>query len=90
MRIFTVGHSTRSLEQLLALLGAHGVATLVDVRRFPASRRHPQFNREALELALPVTAIGYLWLEGLGGRRSRRKGSPHTAWEVPRDPVPCM
>jgi hypothetical protein len=86
-RVLTVGHSTRTLEELLALLAAHGVGALCDVRRFPASRRHPQFNRDALERALPAagpaSGIEYLWLEGLGGRRSRQKGSPHTAWQVP-------
>lgn len=82
MRIYTVGHSTRSLEELVAMLRAHGVELLVDVRRFPASRRHPHFSRESLEGALPEAGIGYLWLEGLGGRRSRRKDSPHTAWRV--------
>ncbi|MFH0901603.1 MAG: DUF488 domain-containing protein [Pseudomonadota bacterium] len=83
MQVFTVGHSTRILEQLLAILAAHGVGVLIDVRRFPSSRRHPQFNHEGLEEALPLVGIEYLWLEGLGGRRSRRKGSPHTAWDVP-------
>lgn len=82
MKIYTVGHSTRSLEELIAMLRAHGVELLVDVRRFPASRRHPHFSRESLERTLPEAGIEYLWLEGLGGRRSRRKDSPHTAWRV--------
>ena len=85
MRIYTVGHSTRSLEELVEVLRAHGVELLVDVRRFPGSRRHPHFARESLERALPEAGIEYLWLEGLGGRRARRKGrkdSPHTAWRV--------
>jgi uncharacterized protein (DUF488 family) len=82
MTFFTVGHSTRSLPELVAVLRGHGVDLLVDVRRFPGSRRHPQFSRENLERALPEAGIGYLWLEGLGGRRSGRKGSPHTAWRV--------
>lgn len=88
MRIYTVGHSTRSLEELVEVLRAHGVELLVDVRRFPASRRHPHFARESLERTLPEAGIEYLWLQGLGGRRSGqkgrkgRKGSPHTAWRV--------
>ena len=64
------------------MLRAHGVELLVDVRRFPASRRHPHFSRESLERTLPEAGIEYLWLEGLGGRRARRKDSPHTAWRV--------
>ena len=82
MRIFTVGHSTRSLEELVSILQAHGIGLLVDVRRFPASRRHPHFGRESLETALPEAEIEYLWLADLGGRRSRAKDSPHTAWRV--------
>lgn len=82
MTVYTVGHSTRSLPELVASLRAHGVELLVDVRRFPGSRRHPHFSRESLERALPASGIGYLWLEGLGGRRSGRAGSPHTAWKV--------
>jgi uncharacterized protein (DUF488 family) len=53
------------------------------VRRFPASRRHPQFRRAALADAITAHDIHYHWLEGLGGRRSRRAGSPHTAWKEP-------
>lgn len=83
MTVYTLGHSTRTLEELLAILRAHGVELLVDVRRFPASRRHPHFSRERLERAFPVAGIDYLWLEGLGGRRPGRQGSPHVAWRVP-------
>lgn len=82
MRLYTVGHSTRSLEELVEVLRSHGVELLVDVRRFPGSRRHPHFARESLEGALPEAGIDYLWLQGLGGRRSARKDSPHTAWRV--------
>lgn len=82
-RIYTIGHSTRSLPELVAILRAHGVELLVDVRRFPGSRRHPHFAREVLEAALPEAGIDYLWLEALGGRRPARKGSPHTAWRIP-------
>jgi uncharacterized protein (DUF488 family) len=81
--LFTVGHSTRSLEELLALLGEHAIEVLIDVRRFPGSRRHPHFAREALGAAVHAAGIEYRWVEALGGRRSRRPGSPHTAWRVP-------
>lgn len=82
MRLFTVGHSTRSLDELVAILRSHGVARIADVRRFPASRRHPHFARESLERSLPEAGIDYRWFPGLGGRRSRRQDSPHTAWRV--------
>jgi uncharacterized protein (DUF488 family) len=81
--VFTIGHSTRALDEFLALLAAHGVERLVDVRRFPASRRHPHFAREALAGSLRGAGVDYRWVEALGGRRSRRAGSPHTAWRVP-------
>lgn len=81
--IFTLGHSTRELDELIHVLRTHGVELLVDVRRFPASRRHPHFNRERLEGALQDAGVDYLWRgEALGGKRSGRKGSPHTAWKV--------
>src|SRR5947199_6111295 len=79
---FTAGHSTRPVEELLALLAEHGVTTLVDVRRYPASRRHPQFSRDALAASLAGAGIQYVHEPDLGGRRSARPGSPHTAWRV--------
>lgn len=79
--VFTVGHSTRSTEELVALLQAAAVDELVDVRRYPASRRHPHFNRGPLEEALNVAGIGYRHVEILGGRRGApAEGSPNTAW----------
>lgn len=80
--VFTLGHSTRSIEELLGLLNEHGIRTLVDVRRYPGSRRHPQFSREALASSLAGAGIGYVHEPDLGGRRSARPGSPHTAWRV--------
>jgi uncharacterized protein (DUF488 family) len=80
MRVFTVGHSTHSLEELLALLAGHGVARLADVRRFPRSRRHPQFNLESLRDA---PGIDYRHLPALGGRRRPRPDSPNGGWEHP-------
>lgn len=80
--LYTVGHSTHALGVFLDLCRGHGVGHVVDVRRFPASRRHPHFGREVLAAALAEAGIGYTWLAALGGRRSRREGSPHTAWRV--------
>ena len=79
-RIWSIGHSTRPLEELIALLNENGIRKLVDVRRFPASRRHPQFNRDALERSLPAAGIEYHWMPELGGRRAPRKDSRNTAW----------
>jgi uncharacterized protein (DUF488 family) len=81
--VFTIGHSTRALDDFLVLLAAHAIAALVDVRRFPGSRRHPHFARPALAESAARAGIEYRWVEALGGRRSRRAGSPHTAWRVP-------
>ena len=80
--VFTAGHSTRPIEELLALLAEHGVRTLVDVRRFPGSRRHPQFSRDTLAASLAGAGIQYVHEPGLGGRRAARPDSPHTAWRV--------
>jgi uncharacterized protein (DUF488 family) len=80
--IYTAGHSTRPIEELLDLLAGHGIARLVDVRRFPASRRHPQFSREALAAALAGRGIEYRHEPDLGGRRTPRPDSPNTAWRV--------
>jgi len=81
-RLYTVGHSSRSLDELVELLREHQIALLIDVRRYPGSRRNPQFARAALEQALPAAGIDYRWVEALGGRRPRRRESPHTAWRV--------
>lgn len=79
--VFTVGHSTRSLEAFVALLAEAGVAVVADVRRFPASRRHPQFNATALAGTLPGHGVGYRHFEALGGRRDPRPDSPNTLWK---------
>ena len=80
MVVYTVGHSTLPLDAFLAALRAGGIACIADVRRFPASRRHPHFAREPLADALARAGIRYAWLLGLGGRRRGRAGSPHVAW----------
>jgi uncharacterized protein (DUF488 family) len=78
--IFTIGHSTRPLEELIALLARNGVMQLADVRTVPKSRRHPQFVREALAGSLPRAAIAYRHFPGLGGLRKPRRDSINTAW----------
>jgi uncharacterized protein (DUF488 family) len=78
--VYTLGHSTRTLEALTALLAEHAIRGVADVRRFPASRRHPHFAREALERTLPAAGIRYDWVPALGGRRPTRPDSPHVAW----------
>ena len=78
--LYTIGHSTRSLEELVSALKAHDIETLVDIRAFPMSRRLPHFNRESLESSLPGQGIRYIWMKTLGGyRKATRKDSPHTA-----------
>ena len=74
--LITFGHGTASREQLLDLLTGAGVAAVVDVRRFPGSRTHPDLRREALEEWLPADGIGYRWEERLGGRRTLPPGEP--------------
>jgi uncharacterized protein (DUF488 family) len=82
--LLTVGHSTRPIDEFLALLEAHGIARVVDVRRFPGSRRHPHFGRERLAAALAARGIDYVHEEELGGRRGGGAGeggaSPNRAW----------
>jgi uncharacterized protein (DUF488 family) len=82
-RIFTIGHSTRSGDELLDLLREHEVTCLVDVRRFPGSRRHPQFAAEALAAAHAAAGIAYVGEPDLGGFRKGRPDSPNTAWRAP-------
>lgn len=78
--IWTIGHSTRAIDELLALLQAHGVTSLVDVRKFPMSRRHPQFNRESLLDSLASAGLRYRHMPELGGLRKSRPDSPNTGW----------
>jgi uncharacterized protein (DUF488 family) len=78
--IFTVGHSTRSLDELIMLLRRHGVALVADVRSMPRSRRHPHFAAEALAQSLPEAGLAYRHVPGLGGMRRPRPDSINTAW----------
>ncbi|MGA7244033.1 MAG: DUF488 domain-containing protein [Terracidiphilus sp.] len=78
--LYTIGHSTHSIEEFIELLNAHHVHHLVDVRSIPKSRHVPQFNTNALEASLRAANIDYTHLKALGGRRSTRKNSINTGW----------
>jgi uncharacterized protein (DUF488 family) len=81
--VHTIGHSTRSLEEFLGLLRTFAINHVVDVRRFPASRRHPHFARDALAAALAGAGMGYTHEPAMGGFRSPRQDSPHVGWRTP-------
>ncbi len=78
--IWTVGHSTRTLEEFFAILDAYQIKSLVDVRSFPGSRRYPHFGRELLAETLPAHGIDYQWMPKLGGRRRKQPDSINLAW----------
>ena len=80
MIVYTVGHSTRPIEEFIALLQAHGVTQLADVRTIPKSRRHPHFAQESLSLWLPAEGIAYRHCPGLGGLRKPSPDSPNGGW----------
>lgn len=80
MQLYTIGHSTRTLDELVEALRGFGVRTLVDIRTIPRSRRVPQFNRDALRRSLPRRRISYRHLPALGGLRRPRADSHNTAW----------
>lgn len=78
--IWTIGHSTHSFENLVAMLHSFNIDLIADVRSFPGSRKFPQFNKEALEISLPQNNIQYRHLVELGGRRKAQPDSKNTAW----------
>ena len=78
--LFTVGHSTRSIEEFLALLKAHGVCQVVDVRTVPRSRRNPQFGIDVLPESLAAAGINYAHMPSLGGLRRPLHDSPNMGW----------
>ena len=80
--LLTIGHSTHPIERFTELLQGAGAGALADVRRFPGSRRHPQFARDALAEALAAAGIAYAHLPELGGRRAPAPDSPHGGWRV--------
>jgi uncharacterized protein (DUF488 family) len=79
--IYTIGHSTRSIEQFLAMLKAHGIEEVVDVRTIPKSRHNPQFGQDLLAASLQEDGIAYAHLATLGGLRRPAKESINTGWE---------
>jgi uncharacterized protein (DUF488 family) len=79
MNIFSIGHSTHPIEQFLGLLAEQDIESLADIRRFPSSRKFPQFNQDQLASAVQLAGIEYHWLEALGGRRSETQGESRTA-----------
>ena len=82
LSIFTIGHSTHPLDRFLALLTQHDIEALVDIRRFPGSRRHPQFGKDNLAGALRESGVEYHWPEALGGRRhNQQDDSPNLGLE---------
>ncbi len=82
-RVFTIGHSTRSFDEVVEMLRGNEVTDLVDVRSLPGSRKYPQWNQDAIEEALPKD-IGYRWIKDIGGRRYTPVGtpSPNSGWRV--------
>jgi uncharacterized protein (DUF488 family) len=79
--IFTIGHSTRPLDEFIDMVKAHGVQLVADVRTIPRSRHNPQFNGDALAKSLKASAIDYVHMPGLGGLRHARKDSVNQGWE---------
>jgi uncharacterized protein (DUF488 family) len=78
--VWTIGHSTRPLDAFLDLLARYRLEAVADVRRFPGSRRQPQYAQAALHASLAERGIAYRWLPALGGRRRPRPDSPNSAW----------
>jgi uncharacterized protein (DUF488 family) len=83
LTIWTIGHSTRSADAFVHVLQVHGVELVADVRRFPGSRRHPQFGGTALCERLAAEGLDYAWLSRLGGRRRVDAGPEHLGWRHP-------
>jgi uncharacterized protein (DUF488 family) len=78
--LWTIGHSTHPIEDFLAILKAHDIEAVADVRQFPGSRRYPQFGKDALAKSLACAGIIYTHFPELGGRRRPQPHSPNTAW----------
>ncbi len=78
--IWTIGHSTHAWEAFVDVLQAHRIDSIVDVRRFPGSRKFPWFGSDAMSSQLPRDGVGYEWIPQLGGRRSVLPGSPNGGW----------
>jgi uncharacterized protein (DUF488 family) len=80
LTVYTIGHSTRALDEFVALLHAHGVTQLADIRTIPRSRRHPHFVGLAMSESLPAAGISYRHFAGLGGLRKPLADSPNSGW----------
>lgn len=78
--IYTIGHSTHSAEEFIALLEAYGIKALIDIRTIPRSRHNPQFNKEELARALRRPQVSYTHINDLGGLRKAKKDSPNLGW----------
>jgi uncharacterized protein (DUF488 family) len=79
--VFTIGHSTRGIDELIELLHAHGVRLLADIRTIPRSRRNPQFEQSRLSASLQGAGLDYIHLPALGGLRKPHKDSPNSGWQ---------
>lgn len=78
--VWTIGHSTHSLEDFIAMLQSFRIKLLADIRSFPGSRKFPHFNKEALQISLPQNGIKYIHIKNLGGRRKANPDSKNTGW----------
>ncbi|MCC7400211.1 MAG: DUF488 domain-containing protein [Chitinophagaceae bacterium] len=78
--VYTIGHSTHSIEEFINMLHSFSIEHLVDIRSFPGSRKFPQFNKENLEASLKENGIEYTHIKELGGRRKVKKDSKNTRW----------
>lgn len=81
--VWTIGHSTRTLEELVIMLHSFKIELVADIRSYPGSRRYPQFNKESLAISLPENNLQYIHLKELGGRRKVNPDSKNTAWRHP-------
>ncbi|AVR46813.1 Fe-S cluster assembly protein HesB [Christiangramia fulva] len=78
--LYTIGHSTRTFKEFVAILRSFSIEQVADIRRFPGSRKFPQFSKENLEISLPEKSIKYTHFEALGGRRKSEPNSENTSW----------
>jgi len=78
--IWTIGHSTRPMEEFIAMLHSFNIELVADIRSFPGSRKFPQYNKETLQVSLPQSNIQYVHLKSLGGRRKVKPDSKNTVW----------
>jgi uncharacterized protein (DUF488 family) len=78
--VWTIGHSTRTLDEFIEMLNSFQIEVVADIRSFPGSRKFPQFNKESLQITLPENGIEYIHLKKLGGRRKANPDSKNTSW----------